>query len=151
MTGAIDETLKEVRREHRAFRAVVHDLQRLAASPASAAHQQLQQALHRFLDTWGPRLSAHLDLEERLVTPSVIHALPIETWTFDTFGRERETFDALLDLLREGSTWLDQDEPGAEREIAAALDDLSLLWTRHVRRVDVIRPLLSGHEGAGHA
>ncbi len=131
----------------------MHDLQRLAAAPmaASAAHARLQQALRRFLDEWGPRLRAHLELEERLVTPAVVHALPAETWTLHTFRHERETFDALLDLLRDGSAWLDRHEPGADREIAAALDDLALLWGQHVRRVDVIGPALASHEGTRDA
>ncbi len=153
MTGAIDRTLREVRREHRAFRTQVHDLQRLAAEPASvsAAHTRLEKALERFLEVWGPRLNAHLEVEARLVNPGVVHALPSETWTLDTFRRERETFDALLDLLRDGRTWLQHHEPGAEREIAATLDDLSSLWGQHVRRVDVIGPLLSHQEGAPDA
>lgn len=91
-------------------------------------------------------MAAHLDVEGRLVTPKVVDSLPAETWTLDTFRRERETFGALLDLLREGRTWLERHEPGAEREIAAALDDLSSLWGQHVRRVDVIGPLLSSLE-----
>jgi hypothetical protein len=153
VTGAIQRSLGGVRREHRTFRTQLADLQRLASQPATPgpAHSQLERALGRFLDVWGPRLTAHLDTEERLVTPGVLKALPVETWTRDTFRRERETFDALLDLLREGRGWLERHEAGAEREVAAALDDLSSLWGRHVRRVDVIGPLLVNPEGSSRA
>jgi hypothetical protein len=153
VTGAIQRSLGGVRREHRAFLTELADLQRLASQPTTpgSAHSQLEWALGRFLDAWGPRLTTHLDTEERLVTPGVVHALPAETWTRETFRRERETFDALMALLRDGHGWLEHGEPGAESEVAAALDDLSSLWHRHVRRIDVIGPLLVQLEGPGHA
>ena len=153
MTGGPDRSLGGVRREHRAFKTEVGDLRRLAAhAPADGpAHDDLERALGRFLAEWGPRLRAHLDVEERLVTPGVVQALPAGTWTRDTFRRERETFETLLDLLRDGRAWLERHEPGAEREIVAALDDLSSLWGRHVRRVDVIGPALSHLEDPGRA
>ena len=153
MGGTPQRAVEAVRREHRTFQARVSGLQRLATAPASvtSSHRRLQRALDRFLAVWGPRLAAHLDVEGRLVTPKVVDSLPAETWTLDTFRRERETFGALLDLLREGRTWLERHEPGAEREIAAALDDLSSLWGQHVRRVDVIGPLLSSLEGPPRA
>ena len=85
MTGAIHRSLGGVRREHRAFLTELADLQRLTSQPPTpgSAHSQLGRALGRFLDTWGPRLTTHLDTEERLVTPGVVHALPVETWTRD--------------------------------------------------------------------
>lgn len=142
-----------MRREHRAIGARLTGLRRLAASPAAAtaSHERLERALDRFLRVWAPRLGAHLDVERRLVTPRVVGSLPAETWTLDTFQRERETFDALFDLLRDGRGWLERHEPGAEHEVAATLDDLSSLWGQHVRRLDVIGPLLASLEGPHRA
>ncbi|HSG00694.1 MAG TPA: hemerythrin domain-containing protein [Vicinamibacterales bacterium] len=153
MAGTAKRASGGVRREHQAFLTELADLQRLVARPASsrAAHSQLVLALDRFLETWRPRLAAHFDHEESLARTGVADPFPPEQWMPESFRRERETFDALLDLLRDGHGWLVGHEDGAEREIGAALDDLSSLWEQHVRRVDVIGPLLSGHEGAGHA
>jgi hypothetical protein len=146
-------SLGGVRREHRAFLSKLSALQRLASEPAATAgaHDRLERALGRFLATWCPRLTAHFDREERLVTPGVGGALADGAWTCETFRRERETFEALLDLLRDGHGWLERHEDGAEREVASALDDLSSVWGRHVRRIDVLGPLLSASEGPADA
>jgi len=129
------------------------DLQRLASQPAAspAAHVALEQALGRFLRTWRPRLAAHFDREEHLATPGVANQVPPERWMCESFRHERETFDALMDLLRDGHEWLVRHEDGAEREVGAALDDLSSLWEQHVRRVDVVGPRLSGVGGGEDA
>ncbi len=86
----------------------------------------------------------------RVLTGEAGERLP-EAWSPDAFERERETFEALFDLLRDGRSWLERHEPGAEEEVAGALDDLALLWSQHVRRVDVIGPLLAGREEPGDA
>jgi len=146
-------SLGGVRREHRAFLTELADLQRLASQPSVATdtHGHLERALGRFLHTWRPKLAAHFDREERLVTSDASGVSPGSAWTCDTFRRERETFEALLDLLTEGHGWLERHEDGAEREVAAALDDLSSVWGLHVRRIDVLGPLLSKPEGARDA
>jgi len=144
--------LLESTREHRVFQTRVGVLHRLAAPepPARPSPSRLQGALEKFLQTWGPRLGAHLDLEMRVLAGEAGERLP-EAWSPDSFQRERETFETLFDLLRDGRAWLDRHEPGAEQEIAAALDDLALLWSQHIRRVDVIGPLLSSREVPGDA
>jgi hypothetical protein len=141
-----------MRRDHRALQTRLTSLRRIAApGPSAAASARLHRAIGRFLADWGPRLRGHLDQEARLVTPGVVRSLPAETWTRETFTHEQETIDAVMDLLRDGCAWLERGEPGAEREIAAALDDLLSLWSQHVRRLDVLAPLLQEAEGRGRA
>lgn len=107
--------------------------------------------LDDFLSRWGPRLLKHLELEARMVGPRVGGSFPDETGTLETFEREREDFAELLRLLGDGRDWLDRQEPGAEAEIAAVVRDLSSLWEKHVRRVDVLAPLLARLEGPSRA
>jgi hypothetical protein len=122
-------------------------LQRLieASDEGSPDPDRLQDGLDDFLAHWGPRLEAHLEAESRLVAPAQ-GSVADETGVLDTFRREGEHFSALLQLLNDGRGWLAAREPGAEAGIAAVVRDLSSLWGQHLRRVDVIAPLLSRFE-----
>lgn len=117
-----------------------------AGARTPAARRDWQRALDTFLIEWVPRLQAHLAAEERLVEPRLADTLPVETGTLEAFRHERENFADVFSLLRQSRDWLDRREPGAEVEVAAALADLLSLWTAHVRRVDVLLPLLTSLE-----
>lgn len=143
----------QARREHLALGDALARIELLARSTprTPAARQHLRRALATFLGDWLPRLLAHLASEERLVTPRLAGSLPAETGTLEAFHHEHEMFTALLDLLRQGCDWLARREPGAEAEVTAALTDLLSLWTAHVRRVEVLVPLLTSLEDPGDA
>lgn len=54
---------------------------------------------------------------------------------------------AILDLLRDRRGALLKGEPSAESDVAAAIDDLNVLWHRHVRRLEVLGALLDRPSG----
>ena len=139
MGKTAERSFAGARREHQTFRGRIARLEKLADASGRRTLARLPAALDEFLDDWGPRLTAHIETEERLLG------------TLESFGHERETFDAVLDLLHQGRERLKRGESDAEGEVAAALRDLSSLWDVHVRRVNLLGPLLETLEGtAGH-
>lgn len=142
-----------VRREHKALGDELARLTHLARGTARSApaRQALARALDAFLHDWGTRLPDHVTTEAGLVDPQVADSLPPGTGTLDAFQQERESVEAILDLLRQSLGWLRQLEPGAEAEVAAALTDLQSLWASHIRRADLLAPLLTSLKDHGHA
>ena len=151
MGKAAERSFAGARREHQALRDRLARLEKLADASEQRTLARLPAALDEFLDDWGPRLTAHIETEERLVAPRLAGSLPSETGTLEAFRHERSTFGAVLDLLQQSRERLQNGESEAEGEVAAALRDLSSLWDVHVRRVDLLGPLLETLEDSARA
>ncbi len=135
-------------RDHVEVDAQLSRLARIAAqSGGSTRRSVLRQEVPLFLRQWGRRFAPHFRAEERASSAGIRRGFPPELAGTEDLRRERDVMDAILDLLRDRRAALLKGEPGAESDVAAAIDDLHVLWHRHVRRLEVLGALLDRPSG----
>lgn len=129
-----------------------HQLVRLTriALDAGAETAGLSHAVSAFVRTWEGKLETHFRMEEQAVGTEAKSWVPSGLNGADSIRRERDAIAALCDLLRHRYVALARNEADARADVVAAIGDLSVVWAKHVRRLQVLGLLLAGERGERH-
>ena len=119
-------------------------------SGAESEPVSLSLAVAEFVRAWARKLDTHFGLEEQAAGLEAESWVPSELNGADSIRRERDAIAALFDLLRHRQAALARNEADARTDVVVAIGDLSVVWARHVRRLQVLGPLLAGDRGGRH-